>query len=286
MLLTCTNCGTQTAGVDSSSEPKFCKNCGASLYGSYKLAISYLGNALALSNPAEAIPNLLEALKYFPDMACAYRLLGDQYYLLDRLEDALTCYQRVPEDDDDYIWCLTASGDIYGRLGRYDEAYSASKKATELNPTGADSWYTRAVCCGVYERYDEGIDCITRFFEVAPPDHQDRDLAASLLQELKEQKEETEVAINWPPPPGPLPNDVVYRQGIVTEITQGLIDPHGPGAKPTFSIMRAIGGAFFDDPGYEPLQPKTIISYEDDEYLYTTEWVGTTPVVFKDGLSP
>ncbi|HMQ55287.1 MAG TPA: tetratricopeptide repeat protein, partial [Anaerolineae bacterium] len=164
-----------------------------------------LGTALDfLGREAEALPAYERAVALEP-RARHYNSLGDLYNVLDRADEAVVAYQRAVQLDPTYAWPYHSLGQIYAERGQYaqaaeayqqaidhhqtdadrasswdgfgdvqaalgepDEAISAYRWATVLNPTYAPPWYGLGNVLTGLERFDEAAAAYQSHIRLAP----------------------------------------------------------------------------------------------------------------------
>jgi tetratricopeptide (TPR) repeat protein len=89
---------------------------------------------------------------------------------LGRLEDALTCYDRMItlNPDDGQAWMIRSS--VLSKLGRHQDALISCDKAIELNPQEARVWSNRGGILLNTGRPEEALTCFKKAIELDPED--------------------------------------------------------------------------------------------------------------------
>jgi tetratricopeptide (TPR) repeat protein len=108
-----------------------------------------------------AIDEYEKALKYNPDLVDAYRYLGESYKSLYKIGDedpdnvekankALENLNKALEISPRNIQLVHSLGDMYDKLGDFENAEKMFLKVLELEPTNMDNYY---VVAGFYNRF-------------------------------------------------------------------------------------------------------------------------------------
>lgn len=108
-----------------------------------------------------AIDEYEKALKYNPDLVDAYRYLGESYKSLYKIGDedpdnvekankALENLNKALEISPRNIQIVHSLGDMYDKLGDFENAEKMFLKVLELEPTNMDNYY---VVAGFYNRF-------------------------------------------------------------------------------------------------------------------------------------
>jgi len=69
--------------------------------------------------------------------------LGTSMLVLERQEDALSCFEKAIELDEKHPGAWTSCGRAFARMGRYRQAASCLKKAIKLDPDYGPAWLTK-----------------------------------------------------------------------------------------------------------------------------------------------
>ncbi len=78
---------------------------------------------------------------------------------LDRLDEALACYEQALALRPDEPRLLSARGNVLRRLGRLDAAHASLDRALELAPERDDVWLNKGLACVDAGREDEALRC-------------------------------------------------------------------------------------------------------------------------------
>jgi serine/threonine protein kinase/predicted TPR repeat methyltransferase len=112
----------------------------------------------------EAIPLLRRLLRITDDADAAYNL-ANCYFYLDRLDDAISTYERVLEIDPEYLWAPHGLAEAHEKLGDRARAEDFYRQAIQsydrwLEQSGPEAAYLgpRAVCAAKLGRYQESIE--------------------------------------------------------------------------------------------------------------------------------
>ena len=91
---------------------------------------------------------------------------------------------RLPQDVD----VLEALGDLYTRVGRYEDGLEVDRKLSKLEPDDMTIWYNLACSLALLNRRDSALQALKRAIELGYSDHEwmsrDHD-----LQSLREDRE-------------------------------------------------------------------------------------------------
>jgi len=87
-----------------------------------------------LGRPAEALPLLLDAVRFQPDWTAAHYLLGSTYLKLDRLDDAEKELKSVLEKNPVEINALGNLAVLYYKKGRTEESERILKQILKIDP--------------------------------------------------------------------------------------------------------------------------------------------------------
>jgi tetratricopeptide (TPR) repeat protein len=83
---------------------------------------------------------------------------------------------RLPHDVD----VLEALGDLYTRVGRYEDGLEVDRKLASLEPDDMTIWYNLACSLALLKRRDSALQALKRAVELGYTDHEwmrrDRDL--------------------------------------------------------------------------------------------------------------
>lgn len=148
-----------------------------------------------------AIEEYERALSYNPDLTDAYRFLGESYKNLyragdespenmEKSEKALANLNKALEMDPTNIQIVHSLGDMYDRLGRFEDAEKMFLRVLELDPTNMDNYY---VVAGFYNRYageheelaKKAEDMYLRRIELDPENHQGYAYAAQYYDNFR-----------------------------------------------------------------------------------------------------
>ena len=75
-----------------------------------------------------------KSLRIYPDFIDAWRNMGLIYFIIERLQKAAACFTKILNLDPEYPELWVDIGIIFFEMGRVNEAKACYKKATEMNP--------------------------------------------------------------------------------------------------------------------------------------------------------
>ncbi len=75
---------------------------------------------------------------------------------------------RLPRDVD----VLEALGDLYTRVGRYEDGLDVDQKLTQLEPDDMTIWYNLACSLAVLNRRDPALQALRRAIKLGYSDHE------------------------------------------------------------------------------------------------------------------
>ncbi|MDA8430852.1 MAG: tetratricopeptide repeat protein [Geobacteraceae bacterium] len=122
----------------------------------YAEAYCNRGAALyALDRLDDALTCYQAALLYQPDLLSALFNMGNAYRSLGKLDHAQACYQRVCELNNDFIPAYLCLGEIAKEMKAYGQARTYYDQALSINVSCVDAIRGLAEICQAEEKYDE-----------------------------------------------------------------------------------------------------------------------------------
>ena len=127
------------------------------------------GTALhALDRLDEALDCYQAALVLQPNFQQALLNMGNAYMSLNKLEEARSCYERVIELHPNFISAYLSIGEILKKLQKFTLARAAYQQAVSLDPESADAFRGIADIDLAEERFDNAIAAYRRAAELNP----------------------------------------------------------------------------------------------------------------------
>jgi tetratricopeptide (TPR) repeat protein len=80
---------------------------------------------------------------------------------------SLEVYDQVLEKDPREARAYHAKGDIYDRLGMFEDAVSCYSSALECDPFNAETWYNKAISLRKMGRFEESTECMLQGLSLA-----------------------------------------------------------------------------------------------------------------------
>lgn len=127
-----------------------------------------LASVLASQNNAEAVPLLQKLHAAHPNDKAISRMLADMLYTAGDSARSDALYTQLLQQDpyDGSMW--VAHGQNETRLRKYDGAYEAFSKATQINPADGDAWAGLAFAAMKLGHPEETIHALTMRSKVMP----------------------------------------------------------------------------------------------------------------------
>jgi tetratricopeptide (TPR) repeat protein len=107
---------------------------------------------------SNAKETLQAALVSDPNNDEAVFSLGLLYQKAEEFEEALKCFSRVTEIDNEYAEAYYELGFCYENLCRLSDALKAYEKFLSLEPYNANGWYNRGIVLGKLNMLEKAID--------------------------------------------------------------------------------------------------------------------------------
>ncbi len=85
-----------------------------------------------------------------------------------KYEEAIKCYDKVPETNPQYALAWNNKGAALSNLGKHDKAISCYEKAIEIDPQSALAWSNKGISLFNLGKYDEAITCYEKASEIDP----------------------------------------------------------------------------------------------------------------------
>jgi serine/threonine protein kinase/Tfp pilus assembly protein PilF len=130
-----------------------------------------MAQVLISKNP----PSLEQAAGYYraalavrPRSASAWNNLGTSLKMLDKLDDASTCFQRAIELDSKLFMAYANLGHVWQRQGKLEDAITCYRKAIELNAKNPLVHTNLGGALNQQGKTDDAIACHKKAIEVAP----------------------------------------------------------------------------------------------------------------------
>jgi len=124
--------------------------------------------ALQAGSEFAAIDLLSRAIAVMPEAPQPHSNLGATYQRLNRLDDALACYDRAIALQPDYARAWFNRGQALQSLGRLDEALASFSRATEHNPDYVQAHFHRGNAFLDLERPAEALEAYDRTLALQP----------------------------------------------------------------------------------------------------------------------
>ena len=87
---------------------------------------------------------------------------GENFWMLNRFDDAIDCYDQALEIDPGFAQALGNKGQVFSDLRRYDEALPWFNRSLEIDPQNDAVWSNKGLALKRLERYAEAIRCYDR----------------------------------------------------------------------------------------------------------------------------
>jgi len=119
----------------------------------------------------EAMRELHEALKRYPDEKEALYSLGSMYRMKDQSDSAIVYLTQAIEVDPMYKTAFNLLAYTYDRVGDFDKALEAINRYIALAPDEANPYDSRGQICAYNGRLDEAIESYAKALEIRPDFH-------------------------------------------------------------------------------------------------------------------
>jgi serine/threonine-protein kinase len=120
------------------------------------------------SNPAEQIGAFRATLAARPRSAIACYSLGVVHYGDQQLAEALACYRKAVELDDNYVAAHSNLGLVLSDLGQNDEAVACFRRALELDPRHVLAQINLGAALQTLDKPDAAEACYRAALEIEP----------------------------------------------------------------------------------------------------------------------
>ena len=118
----------------------------------------------------EAIDCYDRALEINPRLAKAWNNKGIALYDLGKHQETLSCYDMALEINPRYAEAWYNKGVTLYDLGKHQETLSCYDMALEINPRYAEAWYNKGVTLGSLGKLQEALDAFQNLIKIAPPE--------------------------------------------------------------------------------------------------------------------
>ena len=102
------------------------------------------------------------------DIVHLWSMKGSVLWRLNRLDEALECYDKVLELNPSDVNAWTDKAVYYCLLGKWQEAIDSCDKATELDPKNIEAWCNKGHALSRLRRHEEALTCYDRALEINP----------------------------------------------------------------------------------------------------------------------
>jgi serine/threonine-protein kinase len=120
------------------------------------------------SNPAEQIGAFRATLAVRPQSAIACYSLGVVHYADQQLAEALACYRKAVELDENYVAAHSNLGLVLSDLGQTDEAIACFRRALELDPRHAFALINLGATLQAQEKWDDAAAAYRAAIDLDP----------------------------------------------------------------------------------------------------------------------
>ena len=133
------------------------------------LALQFLGvSYIQQGQPIAGIPHVQRALLLEPDYADGHFNLGCALQALNRLEEAMACYDRALAINPGYAGAQLNLGNALQVLNRHEEAIGRYQETLVLRPDDADAYNNWGNSLQALNRHDAAIACYERALALKP----------------------------------------------------------------------------------------------------------------------
>ncbi|UAJ73696.1 tetratricopeptide repeat protein [Synechocystis sp. PCC 7339] len=137
--------------------------------------------------------DLAGSLKSNANTPEAWRLKGNDIFRSGDLNEALICYEKALELDDNYSLAWNNRGSVLGGLQRYQEAVHSFEMATITDPQNDLAWQNMAKVLGSkFKNYKQAIQCFDKVIEINSRNEEAWFLRGADLEKLERYEEAIE----------------------------------------------------------------------------------------------
>jgi predicted O-linked N-acetylglucosamine transferase (SPINDLY family) len=141
--------------------------------------------ALQTKSPALAEELIRRAIEVDPNVASAHSNLGNALKLLNRLEDALACYDKAIVLAPDFVLAFNNRGNALTELKRLEDALASYEKAIALKPDFAEAFNSRGIVLKELRRLDDALESYEKASALKPDYAEAFNNRGIVLKELK-----------------------------------------------------------------------------------------------------
>jgi predicted O-linked N-acetylglucosamine transferase (SPINDLY family) len=132
----------------------------------------------------DALPILLEANRLAANDDECIDALGSALQHLDRLEEALVCFERVADMRPNDAWAQNNRGAVFCDLGRFNEALRCYDRALAIAPDTIEVLANRGLVMRLMGRAEEALACFNQILAIKPDAIDALNKSAVLAQEF------------------------------------------------------------------------------------------------------
>jgi len=119
------------------------------------------------SNFTSAIA-FFKSVKNYENESSILFYIANCYLFNNNLNESLQYFDKAIEIKPKFAEACCNKGNVFGHLGRYEEAVAAYDKATEIKPQYAKAWYNKGTALGHLRRYEEAVAAYDKAIEIKP----------------------------------------------------------------------------------------------------------------------
>ena len=90
------------------------------------------------------------------------------YYYKQDFEEAIKFYDRILNENPNYVDALTNKGVALGALGNHKDSIALCNKAIEINPKNVNALTNKGVSLGYIRKYNEAIEWLNKALNLDP----------------------------------------------------------------------------------------------------------------------
>lgn len=124
--------------VENAADHNYCKHCG------FPLQAHAVERDLRVGSADKALDRCLLIVKHNPDSPQAYFNLGQAYYHLGQLDEAIAAFQHAVDLDETLAHAHFQLAVTFYRRGRFSECADRCRKALQYNPSSVPALYRLA----------------------------------------------------------------------------------------------------------------------------------------------
>ena len=94
--------------------------------------------------------------------------IGNAVSKLNKLEEAISCYQKAINSNPENCSAWSNLGEIFGRLKEYNEAIKCFNEALKIEPTCFITWAYKGDLLTELKQYHQAIECFDRALAIEP----------------------------------------------------------------------------------------------------------------------